>query len=99
MLTDRIADAVVGLVPKISKVEEIATILQITLQAAAAYEAHDAWFNWLDERLTSIATNLPPPPNESLNVFLGHLGEIGLILPIESWFHIRARSVALAGAT
>ena len=99
MLADRIADAVIGLVPKISEVEEIATILQITLQGAAAYEAHDAWFNWLEERLTSIATNLPPPPNESLNVFLGHLGEIGLILPIESWFHIRARSVALAGAT
>ena len=99
MLADRIADAVIGLVPKISEVEEIATILQITLQGAAAYEAHDAWFNWLEERLTSIATNLPRPPNESLNVFLGHLGEIGLILPIESWFHIRARSVALAGAT
>ena len=99
MLADRIADAVIRLVPKISKVEEIATILQITLQAAAAFEAHDAWFNWLEERFTSIATNLPPPPNESLDVFLGHLGEIGLILPIESWFHIRARSVALAGAT
>ena len=97
-LADGIADAVTAIVPGISKAEEIPTVLQITLQAAAAYEAHDAWVNWLDERLTSIATDLPPPPNESLRVFLGHLGELSSILPIESWSHSRARSMALAGA-
>ena len=97
MLADIIASAVIGMVTKVSDVKEIATILQITLQAAAAYEAHDAWVEWLEERLTSLATNLPPRPSESLNVFLGHLGDIGSILPIEFWFHIRARSIALAG--
>ena len=97
-LADNIADAVIAIVPGISGAEELTTVLQITLQAAATYEAHDAWFNWLDERLTSIANSLPPPPNESLRAFLGHLGELGSILPIESWFHTRARSVALAGA-
>ena len=97
-LADSIADAVTYIVPGVSKAEEIAMVLQITLQAAAAYETHEAWVKWLDQRLESIATNLPPPPNESLWVFLGHLRELGAILPIESWFHIRARSVALAGA-
>ena len=97
-LADSIADAVTYIVPGVSKAEEIAMVLQITLQAAAAYETHEAWVKWLDQRLESIATNLPPPPNESLWVFLGHLRELGAILPIESWFYIRARSVALAGA-
>lgn len=97
-LADSITDAVIAIVPGVSKAEEIAIVLQITLQAAAACETHDAWVKWLDERLESIATSLPPPPNESLSVFLGHLRELETILPIESWFHIRARSVALAGA-
>ena len=97
-LADGIADAVIAIVPGVSRAEEIATVLQITLQAAAAYETQEAWVNWLDERLAGIATNLPAPPNESLRFFLGQLRELGTIVPIESWCHIRARTVALAGA-
>ena len=97
-LADGIAGAVIGIVPRISEAEEIASVLQITLQAAAAYEAHDAWFKWLEERFTNIAVSLPSPPNDSLRMFLGHLGALDSVLPIESWFHIRARSIALAGA-
>ncbi len=96
-LADSIADAVIAIVPGVSSAEEIATVLQITLQAAAAYETQEAWVNWLDERLVGIATRLPPPPAESLRVFLGQLRELGTIMPIESWCHIRARTVALAG--
>ena len=97
-LADGIADAVTAIVPGISEAGEIVTVLQITLQAAAAHEEHDAWVNWLDERFVRIATHLPPPPNESLRAFLDQLGELASVLPIDSWFHVRARSVALAGA-
>ena len=97
-LADGIADAVIAIAPRLAKAEEIAMVLQITLQAAAAYETHEAWVKWLDQRLESIATNLPSLPKDALWVFLGQLGELGSILPIESWVQIRARSVALTGA-
>ena len=97
-LADGVADAVAGLAPRMSTEEEIQRILRIMLQAAAAYEEHDAWFKWLEEGLAGIATHLPPPPNESLRMFLGHLGGIERILSIDSWFHVRARTIALAGA-
>ena len=98
MLADGIADAVVSIVPRISKGKEIQMILRIMLQSAAAYEAHDAWFKWLEERLASIATHLPPPPNECLQMFRDHLDELKRVLPMKSWFHLRAKSIASAGA-
>ena len=97
-LADGVADTVVRIAPRMSTEEEIQGILRIMLQAAAAYEEHNAWFKWLEERLADIATHLPPPPNESLRMFLGHLGGIERILSIDSWFHLRARTIALAGA-
>ncbi len=96
-LADRIVDAVAAMGPTITTEEEIAIVLQLTLQAAAAQEAHDAWFKWLEERLKRIAALLPAPPSKSLTIFQRHLDEMGSILPVESWFHIAARSIALAG--
>ena len=98
MLADGIADAVISVAPRISKGEEIQMILRIMLQATAAYEAHNAWFKWLEERLASIAIHLPPPPNECLQMFRDHLDEVERVLPIKSWFHLRAKSIAAAGA-
>ena len=98
VLADGIADAVIRVASRISKGEDIKIILCIMLQAAAAYEAHNAWFKWLEERLAGIATHLPPPPNKSLPMFLYHLDAIATVLPINSWFHIPARSIASAGA-
>lgn len=97
-LADGVADTVIRIAPQISTEEEIQIILRIMLQAAAAHEEHDAWFKWLEEGLVGIATHLSPPSNESLPMFLGHLGEIERMLSIDSWFHIRARAIALAGA-
>ena len=68
------------------------------LRAAAAYEAHDVWCKWLEESLASIATHLPPPPNKCLRMFLDRLDELERVSPIESWFHVRAKSQAMAGA-
>ena len=98
ILADGIADAVVSVAPRISEEKDIQIILQIMLQAAAAHETHDAWFKWLKERLTSTATLFPPPPNECSRMFRDHLNEVERVLPVESWFHVRARSIASAGA-
>ena len=97
-LADSIADAIVSLASQFSEERQIHIILQITLQTAAAYESQDDWFKWLEERFAAIALRLPPPPNKALQIFLDHLDEIGTVLPIELWFHLRARSIASAGA-
>ena len=97
MLADEIAVAVVKVAPKISEEKDIQVILRIILQSAAAHEEHDAWSKWLEEKLAGIASHLPPPPNKCLHMFLNHLDELGRILPADSWFHTRARSIASAG--
>ena len=94
-LADGIADALLNVVAEASEAEAIPRILEVVFQAAAAHEAHDAWLQWLEERMTSIANGLP---QDSLHVFLGHLHEIEMVLPIEHWFHARAKSIALSGA-
>ena len=97
-LADGIVDALIRIIPKLSTEEDISRILRITLQAAAVHEEHDAWFEWLEEGSARIANHLPPPPNKSLQAFLSHLGELERVLPLDSWFHVRARAIASAGA-
>ena len=97
VLADAVADAVISVSTKVSNENDIWLILVICLQAAAAFEEHDAWFDWLEERLARIAGCLPGPPNRSVRIFLEHLDAMETILPIGSWFHRRARSIASAG--
>ncbi len=98
VLADGIADAVVRVASKISEGKDVPIILWIMFQATATHEAHDEWFKWLEGRLASIAIHLPPPPNECLQMFRNHLDEIEKVLPIKSWFHLLAKSIASAGA-
>ena len=98
LLADAIADAVTSVSTRVSNENDIWLILVICLQAAAAFREHDAWFDWLEERLARIARCLPGPPNRSVRIFLEHLDAMETILPIDSWFHRRARSIASAGA-
>ena len=93
-LANRVAEAVVRIASELSE-EETRDALAVLLQAAVAHEEHDAWFKWLEEKLTDIAGHLP---QQSLTEFLLHLGEMETILPAHSWFHLPARSTALAGA-
>ena len=101
LLADAVADTVTRVSAKVSNENDIWLILVICLQAAAAFEEHDAWFDWLEERLARIASCLPGPPtgppNRSVRIFLEHLDAMETILPIDSWFHRRARSIASAG--
>ena len=96
-LADGIANVVIGISPRASE-EDVQIILLVILQAAAANETLDAWLEWLDEKFSGIATHLPAPPNKSLGIFLDYLCEIDIVLPANSWFHIRAKSIATAGA-
>ena len=98
LLADAIADAVTSVSTKASNENDIWSILVICLQAAAAFNEHDAWFDWLEERLARIANCLPGSPSRSVRIFLEHLDAMETVLPIDSWFHRRARSIASAGA-
>ena len=98
LLADAVAESVTRVSTKVSNENDIWLILVICLQAAAAFEEHDAWFDWLEEGLARIASCLPGPPDRSVRIFLEHLDAMETILPIDSWFHRRARSIASAGA-
>ena len=99
LLADAVADAVTRICGKISNENGIFMIILICLQAAAAFEEHDAWRGWLEERFAGIASRLSgPPTNQAVRIFLEHLDAMETVLPIDSWFHRRARSVASAGA-
>ena len=97
-LADAVADAVAKISTRVSNENDIWMILVICLQAAAAFEEHDAWFDWIEERMARIAYCLPGPPNRAVRILLEHLDAMEAILPIGSWFHRRARFIASAGA-
>ena len=97
-LANAIADFVTRIAGRISDENDICLVLQIYLQAAAAFEDQDAWFDWLEERLAILAECLPGPPNQSLRILVEQLDAIEVVLPVESWFHRRARAIAAAGA-
>ena len=98
-LADVVADALVDIAKVMSDVHDVYMTVQICLQAAAAYEERTAWLAWLDERLARIASVIPGPPTKCLGMFVEHLDSIETILPIESWFHRRARYIAASGAS
>ena len=98
LLADAVADAVAKVSTTASNESDVWMILVICLQAAAAFEEHDTWFAWLEERMARIAYCLPGAPGRSVRMFLEHLDAMETILPIDSWFHRRARSIASAGA-
>ena len=96
-MRDRIGDAVVKIAPRISEEEDIQMIVRIMLQTAAGCKSQESWFIWLEERLANIAGGLPSSEKQCLQLFLDCLNEISVVLPVELWFHLRARSIALAG--
>ena len=92
-LADAIADAGVR-VAEITSGDEVRILLAILLQAAVVHQEHEAWYEWLEEKLTDVTGRLP---RESLNALLRYLDELETIMPARSWFHLRARASVLAG--
>ena len=97
LLAEAIADAVSEIVSKNVQSHQIPPIIAIIVHAGAAIEDHDQWFTWIEDRLTRIARELPSGPEGTLVAFLSQLELIGMMLPVSSWFHLRAKGVALAG--
>ena len=98
LLAESVVDATIKISAKATTENHVWLILVICLQAASVFSEHDVWLDWLEERLARIANRLPGPPSRSVRIFLEHLDAIETILPIDSWFHRRARSIASTGA-
>ena len=79
---------------------QIGGYFTVIFQTAAVFEDYDKWFNWLEDTLSEIAMQMPSSSsqNEVLSVFLQHLLELDLVLPVSSWFHKRAKAIASSGA-
>ena len=96
-LADIVSEVAIKLVVQDPVNMRFAHMLHIILQSAGAIENHSSWMKWLEDRFTAMATRLPFNRDNCLHYFLYHLDQIGTMLPIESWFHIRARCIASAG--
>ncbi len=96
-LAEEIAKVIIKVSSRVTS-EEVPLIFTILLQAAATYNQNSARVNWLMRNFEDVALQLPMSPSDCpLNLFLHHLNCVSDILPAHSWFHIRARSIALAG--
>ena len=96
-LAQAIGVAVIGMARKVESRQHVMRLLFIILTAAAAYEDRDQWGEWLDETLTSVARSLPAEPSDCLCAFHACLDQFGSVVPIDSWFHLRASVVASSG--
>lgn len=92
-----LADAVADLIARGAAVahepRQLAQMIGCLLQTAAAHSDQNAWSEWIEESLAQVALQLPPPPSESSRVFADLLDELGSVLPVESWVHLRARAI------
>ncbi len=92
-----LADAVAGLIVRLAAVAhepcQLAQMVGCLLQTAAAHSDQNAWSEWLEDKLAQMANQLPPPPSDSSRVFADLLDELGSVLPVDSWVHLRARAI------
>ena len=93
-VADGVAVVVGRLAPRASRAEDVAELVTLLLRAAAAHRTVDDWTDWLDEKLTEFARSLPARPNDGLNEFVALLQGLEVVLPMASWFHLRAKRVA-----
>lgn len=92
-----LADAVAGLIVRLVSVahepSQLAQMIGCLLQTAAAHSDQSAWSGWLEDKLAQMANQLPPPPSDSSRAFADLLDELGSVLPVDSWVHLRARAI------
>ena len=92
-LADAVADLVVRLAAVAREPSQLAQMVGCLLQTAAAHSDQNAWSGWLEDKLAQMANRLPPPPSDSSRVFADLLDELGSVLPVDSWVHLRARAI------
>lgn len=98
-LADIVTDRLVEIATEMSDGHDVYMVIEIGLQAAAAYKDRTARAAWLDENLARLASAIAGPPNRCLGMFIEHLDTMGSILPVNSWTHRRARFIAASGAS
>lgn len=98
-LADAVADFVVRIASVVNEPSHVAQLIACLLQTAGVHGDSTAWSEWLDTRLVQVAEQLPPPPSESSRVFVDLLDELAVVLPVDSWVHLRARAVSASIAT
>ena len=97
MLADSVGNGIVRLTEDALEIDKISQMLVILLHAAATYSEKELWLEWLEKKLVDFADRMPSDQKDFLQLFLAHLSAMEIVLPISSWFHIRAKSIALAG--
>ena len=97
MLADSVGNGIIRLAGDIPEIDKISQMLVTLLHAAATYSERELWLEWLEKKLADFADRLPSDPKDFLQLFLIHLSAMEIALPIRSWFHIRAKSITLAG--
>ena len=98
---ERIADDVGAfagrLAARASKSEDVEWIMHLLLQAAGARGGIEDWLDWLESRFVEVAKALPATPIDCLRWFVFQLEGLEVVMPMEWWFHLTAKRVAMAG--
>ena len=97
VLANTVADVTVYLVENISKTDQLSIMFGILLRTATTYSKGRTWFESFGKRLADFADRIPNSQKDFLQLFLAHLSAIETVLPLGSWCHLRAKSIALAG--
>ena len=100
--TTAIADSVGAAIAKFAALDprrvDIEMMVHTVLRAAAAYRDKRAWWEWLQDRMGELAGRLPSgAPEDCLREFFYLMEWMGLALPVQDWFHVRAQHLASAG--
>ncbi|MYD98144.1 MAG: hypothetical protein F4X98_12290 [Gammaproteobacteria bacterium] len=85
------------LAAKAAKSEDVEWVIHLLLQAAGARGGIEDWLNWLESRFVEVARAMPATPNDCLRWFVFQLEGLEVVMPMEWWFHLTAKRVAIAG--
>ena len=96
-LADIVVEALVKLIAQ-CHADDYQFVLRFLLVAAAANSDHADWRKWLAEKLTEISEEMVRGEGGDPAAFLANLDAIERVTPIDSWFHIPAKSLVLASA-
>ena len=96
VIADAIGKAVANFATALSDPMDVEPMMHTLLQAAAAYREDAEWREWIGERLVDTADALPTT-NDCLAWMLSLMEWLDMAMPVGSWFHGRAKSLATAG--
>lgn len=97
LIADDIAMLVRLLAKNVTTSSEVDWIVRILLQAAGTFSDAEEWRYWLDSKLVDVAQAIPTNSKESLVYFVEQLEIMETVLPVERWFQLNAKRIAIAG--